>query len=159
MTTKALREMSISKSGIRSNHLGAPTADNFASFGKGKYFTRSGTYRGNGAIALKPKLQMQNSYDVAALTKNTMATRAIKTAAGEKPRPAPAEAATAQSTEHARKERLLQKLRQLGLHITGADLDKVHFYDEDDDGDGGTDKDSDEYSSDEYVTSDDEDAL
>jgi hypothetical protein len=56
----------------------------FRYFSGGKYFQRVGTYRGHGASAIKPKLQMQNSYDVAALTKNDMVNRPLKQAPGEK---------------------------------------------------------------------------
>jgi hypothetical protein len=52
-------------------------------FSGGKYFQRVGTYRGHGASAIKPKLQMQNSYDVAALTENDMVNRPLKRAPGE----------------------------------------------------------------------------
>lgn len=52
-------------------------------FSGGKYFQRVGTYRGHGASAIKPKLQMQNSYDVAALTTNDMVNRPLKQAPGE----------------------------------------------------------------------------
>lgn len=44
----------------------------------GNFFTRTGSYRGHGASALKPKLQVQDSYDVACFTTNTMKSRPIK---------------------------------------------------------------------------------
>jgi hypothetical protein len=53
-------------------------------FSGGQYFQRVGTYRGNGASAIKPKLQMQNSYDVAALTEDDMVNRPLKRAPREK---------------------------------------------------------------------------
>lgn len=49
-------------------------------FSKGKYFHQIGTYRGHGATKIKPRLQMQHSYNVAALTKNDMVTRPLKKA-------------------------------------------------------------------------------
>ncbi|GAB7333147.1 hypothetical protein MBLNU13_g04810t1 [Cladosporium sp. NU13] len=49
-------------------------------FSGGKYFHQIGTYRGHGACKIKPRLQMQNSYNVAALTTNDMINRPLKQA-------------------------------------------------------------------------------
>lgn len=49
-------------------------------FTEGNYFQRIGTYRGHGASAIKPRLQMQNSYNVGALITNDMESRPLKEA-------------------------------------------------------------------------------
>ena len=49
-------------------------------FSGGKYFQQIGTHRGHGASKIKPRLQMQNSYNVLALTTNDMEKRPLKAA-------------------------------------------------------------------------------
>lgn len=64
-------------------HVCPPTdADIFLSsyFSGGKYFNQIGTHRGHGASKIKPRLQMQSTYNVAALTTNDMANQPLKRA-------------------------------------------------------------------------------
>lgn len=90
-----------------------------------------------------------------------MATRPIKTAVGEQARPAPTEAAPALASEAARKEKILQRYRKLGLNLERVNKDGIGFSDgsdaDENEHDSDTEEDSDEYSSDEYVTFEEED--
>lgn len=51
-----------------------------------RYFTPVGTAKGRGVSALRPTLQMQNSYDVEALTTNSMIARPLEIAKEGKPK-------------------------------------------------------------------------
>ncbi|KAF2161196.1 hypothetical protein M409DRAFT_28525 [Zasmidium cellare ATCC 36951] len=53
----------------------------------GKYFTPVGSLHAGGVTALRPTLQMQTSYNFAALTTNSMSARPLKMGWKDKPKP------------------------------------------------------------------------